>query len=376
MKSAIAILLAAGFLFATGTPRAEAADIYRVTGVHVDETAASATEARNTAQANGQSRALGILLRRLTLPEDWASLPAADSDFTQRAVSSFQINNEKASSTRYIADLSVAFQPAVVKGALAQRGIAYGEVQAKPTLLLAVFEKPGLRVFWEDPNPWREAWNRLDLGNAMTPVILPLGDIEEFGMVTTAQAVSGDRAALSALAARYGASDILVAYATADASSTNVTVSLKDYQGDGAPVTSSKSYSGGDIDAALDAAAAGTLDTLSLAWKRSTIVRGGVGGDLLAVAQFTSLGEWQTIRNALSSTPYVADMEVHGISANGAEVALTYKGDTTKLAESLGEKNVTLAQSPSGWLLTPGVTNAVAPTSLMPAETEPAAMTP
>ncbi|MBI1261552.1 MAG: DUF2066 domain-containing protein [Rhizobiales bacterium] len=376
MKSAIAILLAAGFLFTAGTTKAEAADIYRVSGVHVDETAASATEARNTAQAKGQSKALGILLRRLTLPEDWANLPAADADFTQRAVSSFQINNEKASSTRYIADLSVAFQPAVVKGALAARGISFGEVQAKPTLLVAVFEKPGLRVFWEDPNPWRDAWNRLDLGNAMTPVILPLGDIEEFGMLTTAQAVSGDRAALSAMAARYGASDVLVAYATADASGTNVTVSLKDYQGEDAPVTGSKSYSGATLEDTLDAAAAGTLDDLSLAWKRSTIVRGGAGGKLLAEARFSSLGEWQAIRNALSSTPYVAEMDVHGISADGAEVAITYKGDAAKLAQSLADKNVALAESETGWSLTSGVAPTLVEPVSEPGDPDTATMTP
>lgn len=349
MKSAIATLLAAGMFFALGAAPARAGDIYTVSGVHVDVTAATALEARTSAQASAQRLAFSTLLRRLTLPEDGANLPAADDATLQRAVRSFAVNNEKASATRYIADLTVAFIPATVQQLLTARGLAYGEVQAKPTMLLAVFEKPGLRVFWEDPNPWRDAWNRQDLDNSLTPVILPLGDVEEFGMVTTAQAVSGDLAAFASLAARYGATDTAVAFASADASGTKVTVTLKQYAGSTAPVVTTKAYTGATPEEALNLAAAGSLETLALAWKRDTVIRGGVGGNLVADAHFNGLSDWELIRKTLASSPYVADLDVQGISAGGAEIAITYKGTSDKLAEALAVQGIALSQREGAW---------------------------
>lgn len=349
MKSAIATLLAAGMFFAICAAPASAGDIYTVSGVHVDVTAATALEARTNAQATAQRQALSTLFHRLTLPEDWPNLPAADDATLQRAVRSFAVNNEKASSTRYIADLTVAFSPATIQQLLRSRGLAYGEVQAKPTMLLAVFEKPGLRVFWEEPNPWRDAWNHQDLDNSLAPVILPLGDVEEFGMVTTAQAVSGDQAAFASLAARYGATDTAVAFASTDATGTKVTVTLKQYAGSAPPIATTKVYTGAKPEDALNAAAAGSLETLALKWKRDTVIRGGVGGNLVADARFNALSDWEMIRKTLASSPYVADLDVQGISAGGAEIAITYKGTSDKLAEALAVQGIALSQSEGAW---------------------------
>lgn len=349
MKSAIATLLAAGMFFTFCAAPASAGDVYTVSGVHVDVTAATALEARTSAQASAQRLAFGALLRRLTLPEDWDNLPAADDATLQRAVRSFSVNSEKASSTRYIADLAVAFLPATIQNLLTSRGLAYGEVQAKPTLLLTVFEKPGLRIFWEDPNPWRDAWNHQDMENSIAPVILPLGDVEEFGMVTTAQAMSGDRAAIASLAARYGATDTAVAYASTDAGGTRVTVTLRQYSGDAAPIVTTKVYTGEKPEDALNVAAAGSLETLALKWKRDTVIRGGVGGNLVADAHFSDLSDWEMIRKTLASSPYVADLDVQGISAGGAEIAITYKGTSDKLAAALAAQGVALSQTEGAW---------------------------
>lgn len=365
MKSAIATLLAAGMFFAFCAAPAYAGDIYTVSGVHVDVTAATALEARTNAQTSAQRLAFATLVRRLTLPEDWANLPSADDATLQRAVRSFSVNNEKASSTRYIADLTVAFIPATVQQLLTARGLAYSEVQAKPTMLLAVFEKPGLRLFWEDPNPWRDAWNHQDLSNSIAPVILPLGDVEEFGMVTTAQAVSGDQAAFAALAARYGATDTAVALASADASGTKVSVTLKQFAGNAAPIVTTKVYTGATPEEALNLAASGSLETLALKWKRDTVIRGGVGGNLVADARFNGLSDWEMIRRTLASSPYVADLDVQGISAGGAEIAITYKGTSDKLAEALAAQGVALTQNEGAWLLSRAAPSA--PTSAAPA---------
>ena len=94
---------------------AAASDIFKVRGIHVDKTAESATAARSAAQAEGQRLALVAMMKKLTLPEDWQSLPEVDDATAQNAVRGFQVAGEKTSSTRYIAEMIVSFQPEAVR---------------------------------------------------------------------------------------------------------------------------------------------------------------------------------------------------------------------------------------------------------------------
>lgn len=333
----------ASFLAAPG---ARAADLYTIRGVHVDETAKSATAARTVAQTKGQRMALTELMKRLTLPSDWPNLPQVDDNTAQDAVRGFQVASEKTSSTRYIADLNVAFRPATVRRLLAHSGISYGETQAKPALVLAVYDRPGTRILWEDPNPWRDAIAKLDLVNAITPLIMPLGDVQEFSLVTTAQALSGDKAALANLGHRYGADEVVVAAAVSNAAGTKIDLTISSYGDAAEPAAPIKrSYD------SLAAAAEGLLAALGERWKRDTIVQGGTQAQLTATAQFTDLSQWETIRKGLASTPLVSGLQVAGISANGAQVQVDYRGTPEKLALALAQSNVALIQDASGWSL-------------------------
>jgi hypothetical protein len=321
---------------------AKAADLYTVRGVHVDVTAASASEARSIAQAKGQRDALGELMRRLTLAADWGRLPQVDDPTTQDAVRGFQVASEKASSTRYIADLNVSFRPDTVRNLLKRSGILFGETQAKPALLLPIYDKGGAPVFWEDDNPWREAVERRDLDDAITPLMLPLGDVQEFGLLTAAQAMAGDKAAIADLGHRYGADEVVVAVAASKGGSVGLTVNR---YGLGDAVTLKRTYQG------LDDAAAGLIAVLGDQWKRDTIVEPGSQAHITASASFATLDQWEAIRKALGATPLVNGLQVEGITAKGAEVQISYRGTPEKLALSLAQSNVNLIEDTNGWIL-------------------------
>ncbi|MES1990195.1 MAG: DUF2066 domain-containing protein [Pseudomonadota bacterium] len=317
--------------------KAAAADLYTVKGVHVDETAASATVARTTAQAKGQKIALTELMQRLTLAADWPRLPRVDDNTAQDAVRGFQVASEKASSTRYIADLNVSFQPEAVRGLLKRSGILYGDTQAKPALVLAIYDKDGAAVFWEDANPWREAIAKQDLDNAITPLLTPIGDAQEFAVLSATQAVSGDKAAINALGDRYGVDDVVVAIASASGSKVSLTINRYGL-GDLTPIK--RTYTD------LDAAASGLIDVLGDLWKRDTVVAPGEQSHLVAAASFASLGQWEAIRRGLGATPLVNGLQVEGISSTGAEVQISYRGSPEKLALALAQSNVALTQDP------------------------------
>lgn len=340
-----ALLLATGF-----AASASAADIFTVRGIHVDKTAESATAARAAAQAEGQRLALTAMMRKLTLPEDWPSLPEVDDATAQNAVRGFQVASERTSSTRYIAEMIVSFQPEAVRRLLRGANIAFGETQARPALLLPVLNRDGQPVLWEDDNPWRGAWASLEPGDEMTPLILPIGEIMEINAVPAATALSGSEealAALTGLAANYGANEVIVAEATPGDTGLRVTLTRRGGIGASEPLTGTYERQDRELADVMKTAAADMLNSLSTQWKRQIIVRDGRISTMVVQADFANLTEWEGIRKGLTSTPLVQGMEVAGISSRGAEIRISHKGSPEMLALSLAQQNVELSQAES-----------------------------
>jgi len=326
---------------------AAAADIFTVRGVHVDKTAESATAARSAAQVEGQRLALIAMMKKLTLPDDWASLPEIDDATAQNAVRGFQVASEKTSSTRYIAEMIVSFQPEAVRRLLRGAGIPFAETQARPALLLPVLRRDGTLVLWEENNPWRDAWTSLRPADELAPLILPIGEIMEMNTVPAETAVSDSEeagTALSDLSANYGTSEVVVAVATLGAGgSLQVTLTHRGGAAPSAPLSGTYQADGRDLPQLMKAAAADMLSGIAVQWKRQIIVRDGTLSTLTVQADFATLSEWETIRKGLTSTPLVQDMEVAGISPRGAEIRISHKGSTEMLALSLAQQNVTLS---------------------------------
>ena len=338
-----ALLLATGFAASAG-----AADIFTVRGIHVDKTADSATAARAAAQAEGQRLALNAMMRKLTLPEDWPSLPEVDEATAQNAVRGFQVANERTSSTRYIAEMIVSFQPEAVRRLLRGANIAFGETQARPALLLPVLRGDGGPVLWEEGNPWRAAWASLEPGDEMTPLIMPIGELMEINAVPVETALSGTEeslAALTSLAANYGANEVVIAEATPSENGLRVTLTRRGGVAPGEPITGTYDRRDREMADVMKAAAADMLNSLSTQWKRQIIVRDSRVSTLVVQADFANLTEWENIRKGLTSTPLMQGMEVAGISSRGAEIRISHKGSTDMLALSLAQQNVDLSRA-------------------------------
>jgi len=328
---------------------AMANDIYTVRNVPVDVSAGSALEARNVAQLKGQRAALDTLLRRMTPSTDWAQLPQPDDITVQRAVRGFQVASEKTSATRYIAKLHVSFHPDAIRRLLRNRGLAYAETQAKPAVLLAVYDSADQgRLLWEDANIWRKAFATVDLTNNLAPVKVPLGDAQDIE-ISAGQALSGDVPSLMSLARRYDAESVVVAYATQSGNTVSVKITQVGTGTTNEPLTASGS--GADVKSALEAAAADTIAMLDAQWKQAVIVRGGAAGQIFVNASFATMAEWEQLRARLGASPLVQDMQVRGIAANGADIRVSYRGSPDQLALVLAQQDVELTRIGGGWWL-------------------------
>ena len=83
--------------------------------VKVDATADSATAARELARTDGQRRALGAVVERLSGSSDTTKLPKLDDKAITDMVASFEVANERMSTVRYIAEYTFHFRPAKIR---------------------------------------------------------------------------------------------------------------------------------------------------------------------------------------------------------------------------------------------------------------------
>ena len=145
-------------------------DPYAVSGIAVDATASSATQAQNIAIVSGRARAWATLSHRLTKAADWPHLPALDDTAITRLIRSYQFANERRSTTRYTADITYVFNPDAVRHLFRTANIAYADMQAKPILVVPM--SPG----YAPHAAWTSIWANPKYATGATPLMLPVGD--------------------------------------------------------------------------------------------------------------------------------------------------------------------------------------------------------
>ena len=212
-------------------------DVFVVPRVTVQAQADNATAAKTIAQRQGRQKAIEILLRRLTIEDDWPYLPSVGADaetvspdgptatVVDRTViplsnqtledleSGFEVYNEKSSANTYRAFITYRFKPASVRRLLREAGIPYSEAQTRTALVLPVLQTATGLYLWEENNPWMAAWKVRPYNNELTPMTAPLGDLEDSAVISARQALALNTDALARMAERYSVSQVIVAHA-------------------------------------------------------------------------------------------------------------------------------------------------------------------
>ncbi|WDI30952.1 DUF2066 domain-containing protein [Hyphococcus flavus] len=246
--------MAASAAFAAGE------DVFVVPRVTVQAQADNATAAKVIAQRRGRRRALDILLKRLTVEEDWPYLPRVetmqsdqpeepaqedagldgispagpdgsepdvfnpfayrdrpvltlDDNALEALEAGFEVYNEKSSAQTYRAFITYRFKPAAVRRLLRDAQIPYSEAQTRTALVLPVLETANGVYLWEENNPWMAAWKVRPYNNELTPMAAPLGDLEDASSISAQEALSLNNDALRMMADRYAVSQVIIAHA-------------------------------------------------------------------------------------------------------------------------------------------------------------------
>lgn len=343
------LLLLAGVPAGAQTPRAAADETFTVTDVTVDVTDASALQAREKAMLEGQRTAFLQLVQRLSSDPN-PRIPRLDEAMLNRLVRSIDVAGERSSTVRYLATLTVRFNPVAVRDLLSASGVSFTEVRARPVLILPVFAAAGRPLLFDDPNPWRDAWTRRAARASLVPTTLPLGDLEDLSEITAAQAIAGDRARLETIGRRYGAADVGVAVATLrlDPQTAKPTLALSvtrfSPSGDSTLV---ESFGGeaGQAEALLSRAVDWVERELERLWKEENAVGAGQEARrMVFVVPIQDLGEWTEIRRRLTGIGLVKKAEIEGLSRREGRIAVTFAGEIAQLRSALAQREIELVE--------------------------------
>jgi hypothetical protein len=373
----------------SGAAIAEDTRVFVIGNYPVEASAADAVKAKEQAIADGQQAAFRSLLKRIVPVTAYARLKQIKTTPAAPMIEGFSVRSERTSSTDYIASYDFSFQPAAVQQLLDAQGIPYVDKQAPRIIVVPIYRAGSqpANVVAEASDTWTYAWRSLDLANTLTPVTLAEPK-KTLNPDTISAALTGEGGAQRAIAGEYQSSLVVLAVLEPSADGKKATVSLGGQDAVG-PLTLARNYRlDGDLAYMSELAAVVALGVLEGRWKAansnystasapaqdsfggrpgagfgagpgtgygegapSYTARGAApaGGGLIRLSvSFQGMGEWQQISQRLAATPGVGNLEVEGLSARTARIALSFPGSPDDLARALSAQGLSLRSGPDG----------------------------
>ena len=332
--------------------------VFTITDVVVDETAASASDARDIALAAGQRRAVQRVFRRLIVRADTRLLAQPIDKNIANFVQNIELSDEKTSATRYLATMTVEFKPDLVRNYIRAAGLQFSETVSRPRLILPVFEAAGAINLWDSPNAWRDAWEARGIStDTVVPLILPEGDLRDIGSIGPIQALAAEARPIQSIAARYRVRDILVAHATLvqdlAANRPLVHVSLR-HIGPSSGAVTIETFTGESrerVGVLLAEAVQRTVERLEDDWKRDNYLRFDEPVSLSASFSLGTLSDWLEMRRRLGGAAVIQRVELASITRSDAQIVIHYLGRPEQLGSALAQRDIELIQEGGFWML-------------------------
>ena len=334
---------------------AQPVDPYTVRNVHVDVSAENVSVARDRAFAEGQRQAYEALMERLTAPADWPRQPKLSDADLQDIVLDVGIDQEKRSSVRYLATLSVRFKPDNVRKLLRGANIAYAEWRGRPVVVLPVYQTDDGPLLGEAGNPWRDAW-KSGAAQGVVPLVAPSLEQTE-GTLTAAQATVGGPEILTAVGQRFATQDVVLAEATPqrlDGGKVKVDVVLSGIGPVGSLFSGTHSYAGDigePLEMVLRRAVEDLAKTANDGWKSSNLLQFDRSASLAVTVPLTGLDDWLSVREKLTHSTPVRAYEVAALSKVEAALVLRYVGEQQQLEAVFVQNGLVLSWAADHWQL-------------------------
>ena len=315
--------------------------LYNVSGIHVDASGASSTEALNKAVTEGRFRAFQIVYRRLTRQADWGRQPQLDAQGLLKLSRGYTIANERRSTTRYVADVTYMFNPDAIVRTLRAANIAYMQTLAKRILVIPM--SPGV-----SHGSWATALSSPAFQGSLVPFTVSAPE-DDTGMT----ALNFDAAGWNDVAAVANKNHVgEVALAQAVYANGRLTVNLKRLGPGEVPIKSAVDVPlAGTLGTTYPAAAQAAVHGIEDMWKTRAAVDYTQRGKLSVDVRIASLAQWGEIQTSLSGIGNITSMTVTAMDISYARIQISYGGGLEQLREQLAAQGLTLAGKAGQWTL-------------------------
>ena len=321
-------------------------ELYIVRGIAVDVSDVSAVVARQKAIREAQILGFYRLLRRITLQQDHDKLPRSSFEDIQPMIDSIEIEDEKTSSTRYLANVTINFNQDVLREFLSSRNIGFLEVLPPTTLVLPLYFDAE-RSLWRDTNSWWNAWRNLNPNFLSISYLLPLADLEDRSILPI-DAID-DASRLAQLARRYEADRILVAQMRPDNTRVDVDVSVYRILPENSEVQRFAQFNFVTVN--MDKAVADITTQIEQNWKERSIQAQDAPSTFRLRARFGSIQEWTQIRKQLETAPYIRTLQVEEMNIHNAWLQIGFNGKGKTLVDGLRRNGFLVSQESNIWTL-------------------------
>lgn len=338
-----AAVLIGGFV-SSGTGYAAETSVFTAPAVTIDQTSQTTQSAKDIAIAEGERKALALLFARITAPADEARLPKLGERDVAGLVNGYEVANERLSSVRYIADLSVTFDARAIRGLLRAAGVPFAEPTARRILVLPVLSEVDRTVFWDQPNAWSHAW--IGAHGVLVKTMLPPAGSPVPPSIESM--MSGPPSQFDALVGRSDAAGVVLAQAIATPGAVTVKA-LKN--GETIDAETLMAEPGETRDHLFQRAIANILAALDDRWKRDNLVSFDQSGSLTAQVPLRSLEDWVQLRRILGDMAQIQKVTVDQLNRREAVVSLDYAGDPAQFRTILAQHALTLEGNGDPYIL-------------------------
>jgi hypothetical protein len=334
---------------------ADEKQLFTVTGVDVDVTAADAVVARDKAILEAQIKAFGMLAAKLSNPEGAAMMASLTPEEVGRLMASLSVEEERSSPQRYRGKLTISFLPEKTRAAFAAKGVALAipepppaPAPGSPLLLIPVWQPAGeIEVIW-DENPWRRAVMGVKLDSEVAPLRLALGDTEDWAAFSSLEAANLQ--SVIPLLTRYQAAAAILLVAKSNEQGLTVTATAIppitgiNFEKTYPDAAESLTLAASEAAAAIEQARA-TAPTLLPPGSPTTVVE--------TTVKFASPEQWGALRKNMLQAGGMRSIDLVQVIDSGARVKITYVGTLPDLQMALSNRGLNLLELESGWALEP-----------------------
>ena len=316
--------------------------VFGVSGMKIDETATTASQAQMNAMDNAQISAFQKVLDRLLISKEPTDTALQAQDFIELV----HIQTETSLPGRYIAEIDVCFSALMMRRYFIDNQLSWAEVKSPPVLVLPVFASPaGVRA-WQKNQPWLMSWQEaVAVHDGLVDFKMLKASLANERQLQAERLFTADEKILAKAGGRANAEQILLIRAQeqfvddkpilvvrGDLHSQDGTMILSLLQRE---IELSSFVSVADRGKLYQDIITEIINQLESAWRNSNARTQEFANSLIVHLAFDDLNQWVTRKRQIENTKAVMSVSLLSLSKNKAVLSLELAGAADTLRYSL-----------------------------------------